>query len=170
MLLELNKLGKKNSILHRRAQMITTEELDSGLYNVFIDNMLETAESLKNPPYSCVGLASTQVWSDPNEAAPAVFLLRTYQPHSWITFINPIIQPTGRSHKEYEGCLSIPKFAHLKRRHKNVGILWMDRGQKVYQQKFSGFLARVIQHEYDHLCGKTLVKMRPLQRRKKSKK
>ena len=170
MILEVNKLGTKNEILHRPAKLVTKEELESGLYNGFINSMIDTAESLKDSPHFCVGLAANQVWSDPDDSPPAIFLVRfEVEDIDWMAFINPSIITTGRTFKEYEGCLSIPGLSHKKRRHKNVEIMWTDKEQNLYQQKFSGFMATVIQHEFDHLCGKTIVKKRPTRRKKMKK-
>ena len=78
-------------------------------------------------------------------------------------FINPqIIDHSPKKtlleeNEHFEGCLSVPKiygpvprWEWLKVQYQTVN----DQGQvEVKKEKYSGFLARVIQHEYDHLQG-----------------
>tara|TARA_Y100000310_G_C20537260_1_gene741460 strand:+ start:94 stop:606 length:513 start_codon:yes stop_codon:yes gene_type:complete len=170
MQLPINTLGTNNSILHKPAKMVTKEDLTEGVYDSFIKNLVDTAANLPN----CVGLAANQVWTSTELSPPAIFAIKgdtsdTEGNVGWGVFINPVIRPTGRSYKEYEGCMSIPRLSHLKRRHKNVAIIWMDENNNLYSQKYGGFYARIIQHEYDHLCGKTLVNKRPIRRKNKKK-
>ena len=69
-------------------------------------------------------------------------------------FINPIIlDEFGGDFIFSEGCLSIPDISEEVIRKNNVTIEFLD--EKFNQQKItcSGIIARVIQHEYDHLNG-----------------
>lgn len=69
-------------------------------------------------------------------------------------FINPkIIKEWGDPVKHPEGCLSIPGMAGMVERPSNIEIEWYDEDWKYQKEEFSGFRARVIQHEYDHLQG-----------------
>ena len=56
-----------------------------------------------------------------------------------------------------EGCLSYPGFQFNIVRHKEISISYLDENFVCYTKDFSGFPARVIQHEVDHLSGKCLV-------------
>lgn len=73
---------------------------------------------------------------------------------AYFVFINPTLRK--RSQKKLvmpEGCLSIPaKFGEVARSEK-VLITWYDEHGKKHSRGFSGFFARVIQHEMDHLEG-----------------
>ena len=57
----------------------------------------------------------------------------------------------------YEGCLSVPGYLGLVKRHWAIKLAWQDLSGKKHQQKFSGFLATVIQHETDHLNGTLFI-------------
>jgi len=69
-------------------------------------------------------------------------------------FINPeIIKRKGSQKKDFEGCLSVPSVYARVERHDTIVIKWLDENWEEHTQKFSGFIARVIQHECDHLEG-----------------
>lgn len=52
-----------------------------------------------------------------------------------------------------EGCLSLPGLSENVRRHEHVILNWLDENFEEHEQEFTGFMARVIQHEFDHLLG-----------------
>lgn len=52
-----------------------------------------------------------------------------------------------------EGCLSLPGISEPVKRHEHVRLNWLDRDFNEHEQEFSGFAARIIQHEFDHLLG-----------------
>ena len=52
-----------------------------------------------------------------------------------------------------EGCLSLPGLSENVVRHEKVRLNWLDTDFVEHEQVFEGFLARIIQHEYDHLDG-----------------
>lgn len=55
--------------------------------------------------------------------------------------------------KDWEGCLSIPGIRALVPRYKKIAVRFMDLQGVVYEREFENFVARVFQHEYDHLDG-----------------
>ena len=70
------------------------------------------------------------------------------------TFINPvIIDESGENGSFEEGCLSIPNIREHINRKSDITIRYQDENFTDHQETFSGILARVIQHEYDHLEG-----------------
>jgi peptide deformylase len=71
-----------------------------------------------------------------------------------LEFINPTI--TGRSiaaEGEREGCLSMPGFATTVWRPVSIQVETLRFGKETCRAEFNGKLARVVQHEYDHLDG-----------------
>lgn len=69
-------------------------------------------------------------------------------------FINPeIIQTSQEVETQEEGCLSIPKFYAEVTRAKTIRLQFFDLAGKVHTVEATGLLARVIQHENDHLNG-----------------
>lgn len=74
-----------------------------------------------------------------------------YQP---MVFINPEIVEEGEEEVEYEeGCLSIPELREPVVRPERVRLRYLDRDFVPHEREVGDFLARVIQHEYDHLEG-----------------
>jgi len=70
------------------------------------------------------------------------------------TFINPVmIDESGKNASFEEGCLSIPNIREHINRKSDITIKYQDENFTHHQETFSGILARVIQHEYDHLEG-----------------
>jgi peptide deformylase len=70
------------------------------------------------------------------------------------TYLNPrIIRYSKKREKDWEGCLSIPGFRGLVPRSYSVTLRAMTVEGKWIDKNFSGFEARVVQHEVDHLNG-----------------
>lgn len=70
------------------------------------------------------------------------------------TFINArILEETGEEWKFNEGCLSIPKIREDVLRKPTLKIEYYDEKFKKHTETYSGVIARVIQHEYDHIEG-----------------
>ena len=68
--------------------------------------------------------------------------------------INPVITPLeGGVELGWEGCLSIPGLRAAVPRYRRVHLAGVDETGAVIDKVVSGFHARVVQHEYDHLNG-----------------
>jgi peptide deformylase len=75
-------------------------------------------------------------------------------------YINPEITERSKDESEMEeGCLSLPDYWQQVKRSKKIKIKALDINGKKIKIKARGFLARVLQHEYDHLQG-VLIKDR----------
>ena len=69
-------------------------------------------------------------------------------------FINAkIIKETGDEWAFNEGCLSIPDIREDIFRNDTIKIEYLDENFEKYTKKFHGIVARIIQHEYDHIEG-----------------
>jgi peptide deformylase len=69
-------------------------------------------------------------------------------------FINPkILEETGDEWDFTEGCLSIPGINEDVTRKEKIKIEYYDRDFNKHVEEIDGILARVIQHEYDHIEG-----------------
>jgi len=69
-------------------------------------------------------------------------------------FINAkIIEETGDEWAFNEGCLSIPDIREDIFRNDTIKIEYLDENFEKYTKKFDGIVARIIQHEYDHIEG-----------------
>ena len=68
--------------------------------------------------------------------------------------INPVITPLGDAIEEgWEGCLSVPGMRGMVPRHAHIRYQGRDEYGAVIDRSVSGFHARVVQHECDHLDG-----------------
>jgi peptide deformylase len=82
-------------------------------------------------------------------------------------FINArIIEETGDEWAFNEGCLSIPDVREDVFRKPNIVLEYEDENFKKHKESFSGIVARIIQHEYDHIEGILFTdKLSPLKKR-----
>jgi peptide deformylase len=83
------------------------------------------------------------------------------------TFINAHMEEeTGEEWTFNEGCLSIPEIREDIKRKDTITITYVDADFKEYTEIYDGLLARVIQHEYDHIEGILFTdKLSPLKKR-----
>lgn len=69
-------------------------------------------------------------------------------------FLNAqIIERSGEEEQVEEGCLSIPGIHEKVPRENKILIKYFDENMQEYTEEYTGFMARVIQHEYDHIEG-----------------
>ncbi|MBE9007187.1 peptide deformylase [Fortiea sp. LEGE XX443] len=104
-----------------------------------------------------VGIAAPQVAeqkrlfivaSRPNPRYPKA---PTMEPNA---MINPrIVSHSAETVKEWEGCLCIPGIRGLVPRYRVIEVEYTDRYGKLQKQELTDFVARIFQHEYDHLDG-----------------
>ena len=88
------------------------------------------------------------VWSMPNKRYPNA---PKFGPE---VVINPkILNKSKKLEKGWEGCLSVPGIRAKVLRHKNIDVSYINLGGIKVKQKFSNFIARIFQHEFDHLRG-----------------
>jgi peptide deformylase len=72
--------------------------------------------------------------------------------------INPTFQAlSDGKEKDWEGCLSIPGIRALVPRYKAINVQYLDEQGNPVKQRLEGFVARVFQHEADHLDGKVYL-------------
>lgn len=72
-----------------------------------------------------------------------------------LTLVNPELDiiTDGKKITRNEGCLSLPGLGEPVARYEKVRLNWLDENFVEHEQVFEGFLARIIQHECDHLDG-----------------
>lgn len=85
-------------------------------------------------------------------------------------FINPKIVKKGGSETLEEGCLSIPQVTVNVKRAKKINVKYLNEQNQPCEGEFQDILARVIQHESDHLNGKMIVDYASLTKKVKIKK
>ena len=76
------------------------------------------------------------------------------EPVPLTVLINPSFEPIGESMEQgWEGCLSIPGMRGLVPRYRRIRYRGQDLQGRPVSQEASGFHARILQHELDHLDG-----------------
>ena len=79
--------------------------------------------------------------------------------------INPVIIKVEGEVSSEEGCLSLPNIREQIPRAEKIILRYENRERKVIEREFNDLVARVIQHETDHLDGLTMVdRISPLKR------
>ncbi|WP_433709742.1 peptide deformylase [Nocardia sp. CA-084685] len=109
-----------------------------------------------------VGLAAPQVGvplrlavlEDPAEVSEEVRAVRGRCPLPFRVLINPTYEPIGEARAAFfEGCLSVPGWQAVVARHAHVRLRGQDAGGHELDEEVSGWPARIVQHETDHLDG-----------------
>jgi len=121
-----------------------------------IDDLIKTMEKSNG-----VGIAAPQVGINLQVVVVASRPTLRYPqaPHmDPIAMLNPCITEHGTEQvKDWEGCLSVPGIRGLVPRSQVITVTYQDRSGKFHQQSFQNFVARIIQHECDHLQGYVFV-------------
>jgi peptide deformylase len=74
--------------------------------------------------------------------------------HTFTAFINPeVVKREGDIVEDYEGCLSVPNIYGKVPRHNKVRVKALNTKGKEFRVTAEGFLARIFQHEIDHVNG-----------------
>ena len=147
-ILQIIQLG--DPILRSPAQLV--DNVRDRHIQKLIDNLIATVGQANG-----VGIAAPQVAesyrlfivaSRPNPRYPKA---PTMEPTA---MLNPkILAHSTEVVKEWEGCLSIPGIRALVPRYQAIEIEYTDRDGKLQKQELTDFVARIFQHEYDHLDG-----------------
>ena len=159
-ILKVARLG--HPVLRTGAEDLPLDRLSSPLTQKLIDDMIETMKE-----YDGVGLAAVQVHESKKIAVLEVADNPRYPDKPKVplaVLINPQITPlSDEMEEDWEGCLSIPELRGKVPRYKSIRVQARDRDGKELDFVASGFHARVIQHEWDHLHGKVFLdRMRDL--------
>jgi peptide deformylase len=145
--LEVSQVG--NPILRQIAQPI--DRFDP-THQTLIDNLMATLIESNG-----VGIAAPQVAasyrviivaSRPNPRYPSAPEMEP------TVMINPrIVRTSEEIAKDWEGCLSVPGIRGLVPRYEAIDVQYCDREGKLHDAHLTGFVARIFQHEVDHLNG-----------------
>jgi peptide deformylase len=162
-------LAYGDPILRKKGKVISK---DYPKLDVLLENMFETMYEAKG-----IGLAAPQIGlpirlfivdaspfgDDEEYSEEEREFLSTFRQ----VFINAkIIEETGDEWAFNEGCLSIPDIREDIFRNEDILIEYYDENFKKYTEKFNGIVARIIQHEFDHIEGVLFTdKLTPLKKR-----
>jgi peptide deformylase len=144
-ILKVCRLG--HPVLRMESKRVSKEKLAGPATQKLIDDMLETMVE-----YYGVGLAAPQV-----HESLAIAVIESHGPRGDIpvtVLVNPAVTVLDKEFiEDWEGCLSIPDFRGRVPRWRKLRVDALDRDGKKIQITAEGFVARVIQHEFDHLMG-----------------
>ena len=131
-------------------------DLNDATLKTFVADLYETMYNADG-----VGLAAPQVGKSVRvfevDSTPYKEIYPDHEPFKG-AFINPTI--TDRFGKDVpfaEGCLSLPKINEEVIRKSDIHITYYDENGEFHDCDINGVLARIIQHEYDHLEGKVFT-------------
>ena len=145
-----------NAVLRKRAAAVDIENiLDDEIQQLISKMMLTVSEA------GGVGIAAPQIHhslrifimcSKPNARYPDAPLM---QPTA---IINPeILSYSKEKVKDWEGCLSVPSMRGLVPRYNQITVRYFDQQGNEQRKELTDFLARIFQHELDHLNGLTFI-------------
>lgn len=147
-ILEIIQLG--DPLLRAKAKVV--ENIQDRRIQKLIDDLITTVKQANG-----VGIAAPQVAagdrlfivaSRPNPRYPNAPEMEP------TPMINPkILASSTEMLKGWEGCLSIPGIRGLVPRSQAIEVEYTDRNGKLQKQELTDFVARIFQHEYDHLDG-----------------
>ena len=154
MILKVALLG--NPVLRRKAKAVPVSRISSPRVQGFIREMIQTMRE-----YDGVGIAAPQVHVSLQVVVIEVSRNPRYPsaPRVPLTvLINPQVRPVSRRQVlDWEGCLSVEGFRGRVPRWHSVEVEAYNGQGKPLRFRASGFFARVIQHEWDHLQGKVFL-------------
>ena len=148
-ILKIARIG--TPVVRAPAQPVPKSAFKDPLFQKLIDDMRETMYE-----YDGVGVAGPQVHENLRLAVLEVpgSDERAEDGVPFTVLVNPVVTPLGdEEERGWEGCLSVPDLRGIVPRAARVRLEAQDRHGKKYTTEASGFHARVIQHECDHLDG-----------------
>ncbi|MBE5973074.1 MAG: peptide deformylase [Paenibacillaceae bacterium] len=107
-----------------------------------VQDLLDT---LKANEEGCVGMAANMIGIRKRIIAVSIGFAN-------IAMINPVIVKKSGMYETEEGCLSLIGVRNTTR-YKDIEVEFQDINLKKQYQKFSGWIAQIIQHEIDHCDG-----------------
>lgn len=141
-----------NPVLREKSkEVLLTDKKTLELVKLLKETLTITEGGIKG-----VGLAAVQIG-----ILKRIFIAYSKKSKKFLTFINPaiiwrskvLIEGVPESNNKYEGCLSVPNRWAILKRFKAIKIKYQTESGQIQTRKFSGIMAVVIQHEYDHLNG-----------------
>lgn len=152
-------------VLRQTARPLSTDEIRSDATRKLIADMRETMYAVPG-----VGLAAPQVgrplqlaviedreeWI--RDLQPQDLIERGRRPVPFHTIINPRITDLSQNQAEFfEGCLSLEGFTAIVPRSRNIRVECLDENGQPRIIDASGWYARILQHEIDHLFGNLYI-------------
>ena len=119
----------------------------------FIENLEETFRSFSG----CVGIAAPQVGRFERIMLVDISHKPKHVNHGFLVLINPEVTFYEGSSLGREGCLSVPDFIGKVEKAKSITLKALNQKGEKLELQISGYEARAVQHEIDHLNGKLFL-------------
>lgn len=150
--LTISQLGA--DVIRQQAQPV--ENVCSSEMQELADNLIKTCKQAGG-----MGIAAPQV-----SVSKRVFIMSSHPNERYSNA--PLMKPTAvynpkitwrseEMEKDWEGCLSLPGVRAKVKRHQKIRVNYLDEKGTLVKAEFCGFLARLFQHELDHLDGKVFI-------------
>jgi peptide deformylase len=152
-------------VLRSRAQEVPVEKITTPEFQELVKTMVATMRAAPG-----VGLAAPQIgipWrvivlEDREELVKSLSAdersERERTPFDTRVFVNPVLRLVGDDHAMFfEGCLSVKGFVALVERSREVEVTGLDEHGTAQTWHVTGWPARILQHEVDHLDGTLYV-------------
>lgn len=148
-----------------RKKVAKVSEIDDKIIKIIAD-MFETMRNANG-----IGLAANQIGVNRQIFIVDISPVEGYEKYKPIAMINPkIVSKSDETSSFEEGCLSIPDLRADIIRPKGIYIQYFDTNMKEHTIEADDLLARVMQHEFDHLQGVLFIDYLDEERQKRYKK
>lgn len=143
--MKLQLIKYPNPILSKKSKKITI--IDSSIKKLAQD-MAETMQSYGDEHETGVAIAAVQV-------GVPVRMTIIKEEDGYFALINPdIVKKSNEYYEDMEGCMSVPKKYGKVKRYNKIKVRGLGLDGKKVEIKAEGLMARVLQHEIDHMDGK----------------
>ena len=134
-------IPENHSLLHNPVKKCSYNLDRSKLSYTLTENMFH---------YNGVGLSANQIGIDKR----VFVMISDMDTQETITCFNPkIVKESKDTIVMEEGCLSYPELFLDIPRPSSVVVKYEDEGKEIHKERLIGFIARIFQHEYDHMEG-----------------
>lgn len=125
--------------LSQKSEAATKQDLSVG------QDLMDTLRANRD---HCVGMAANMIGVKKRIIIVNMGILN-------VVMYNPVIVKKEMPYETEEGCLSLTGVRKTTR-YQNVEVEYFDSSWKKHRQKYSGWIAQIIQHECDHLEGRII--------------
>ena len=131
----------EDPLLHKKIKKCSYNLDRSKLSYTLTENMFK---------HNGVGLSANQIGIEER----AFVMMIDIDLQETITCFNPkIIKESKDEVVMEEGCLSYPEMYLDISRPRSIIVKYEDEGKSIFKRRFDGYIARIFQHEYDHMEG-----------------
>lgn len=143
--------------LRRVAQPVELDDIGSDKMNTLLRDMEDTLHD-----YGGIGLAAPQIDVDLRLAIIEIpggpTRYGDIEAMPLTVFFNPVIEVLTNDCEGYwEGCLSVPGLRGFVERPQHIRVSYINADKEPAEIELQGFLATVMQHEFDHLDGRLYI-------------